>query len=243
VGAATEFRLWEAGVRDWESFLDLHRSGDLPHRRLARIAPLVEESQRALGRRSIEFFADRLPPHEQWRLYADFREWTAFVDIETTGLIAGYDEITIIGLYDGDNFRAFVRGQNLEEFPAAAAHYDLLVSYNGSTFDVPFLKATFPRFRPRAHLDLRYPLRRLGYTGGLKEVERRLDIRRPSHLRDIDGFEAIRLWAEYKRGRRQALDLLVEYCRQDVVNLLPLVQTVTMEMPHKVGFSGRPVSA
>jgi uncharacterized protein len=231
--------LWKAGVWDWESFLDLHRSGDLPQRRLARIAPLVEESQLALGQRSIEFFADRLPPHEQWRLYPNFRERTAFVDIETTGLSAAFDQITIIGLYDGDKFRAFVRGKNLEEFPAAVSQYELLVSYNGSTFDLPFLQAAFPSFQPRAHLDLRYPLRRLGHMGGLKEVERGLDIRRPSHLRDIDGFEAIRLWAEYKRGRRQALDLLVEYCRQDVVNLLPLVQTVTMEMPHKVGFSGR----
>lgn len=224
-------------MRDWESFLDLHRDGVLPQRGLGRIAPLVKESKDALACQSIEFFAERLPPREQWRLYPDFSARAAFVDIETTGLSAGYDQITVIGLYDGDTFRAFVRGKDLDQFPAVAAGYALLVSYNGSTFDIPFLQATFPGFRPRAHLDLRYPLRRLGHKGGLKEVERGLGIHRPDHVREVDGFEAIRLWGEYLRGRRQALDLLVEYCRHDVVNLLTLARTVTTEMPRVVGFS------
>ena len=60
---------------------------------------------------------------------------------------------------------------------------------NGATFDVPFLQTAFPRFKPLAHLDLRYPLRRLGLTGGLKEIERTAGIKRPRHLREVDGFD------------------------------------------------------
>ena len=100
------------------------------------------------------------------------------------------------------------------------------MSYNGATFDLPFMRRTFAGFEPVAHLDLRYPLRRLGHTGGLKQIERAVGIKRPADLCDIDGFEAIRLWNDYRRGRRDALDRLIAYCRQDTMNLEPLAAYV-----------------
>jgi uncharacterized protein YprB with RNaseH-like and TPR domain len=106
---------------------------------------------------------------------------------------------------------------------------------NGATFDVPFLQTAFPRFKPLAHLDLRYPLRRLGLTGGLKEIERTAGIKRPSHLREVDGFDAVILWNEHRRGKRGALERLVEYCREDTINLAPLATRIAKEMPRHIG--------
>ncbi len=236
VGPSTERALWRSGARDWDAFLDLHRAGVLRGGRMGRLARLVEESRQALRGDAIEFFGDRLPRGEQWRLFTHFGSRAAYVDIETTGVSPGLDVVTVVGLYDGAAVEMFVRGKNLGEFPKAAARYPLLVSYNGATFDVPFLQATFPSFQPRAHLDLRYPLARLGYKGGLKEIERTVGIRRPRHLADLSGFDAVMLWHAHQRGDRHALATLIAYTREDVVNLASLAQLVAREMPGCVGF-------
>ncbi len=236
IGPQTEENLWRSGAYTWEDFLDLHGMGRIRGARLDRLVPLIRDSQTALGKRAIEFFSHRLPSGEQWRLYPDFADQAAFIDIETTGLEPGYDAVTVIGLYDHERFRVFIRGKNLREFPRVVARYPLVVSYNGAQFDLPFLRATFPSFRPRAHLDLRYPLARLGYTGGLKGVERKAGIRRPRSVRELDGFDAVILWHEYQRGRRSALDRLIAYTRQDVLNLAPLAKLVAERMPIRLRF-------
>lgn len=235
VGPSTERTLWRSGARDWETFLDLRRAGKLRGGRMDRIARIVEESQQALRIGAIEFFDERLPRGELWRLHTQFGARAAYFDIETTGLSPGLDVVTVVGLYDGGEFQVFVRGKNLDDFPRVAATFPLLVSYNGATFDVPFLQATFPRFQPRAHLDLRYPLARLGYRGGLKEIERKVGIRRPRHLAELDGFDAVLLWRAHERGDRRALATLIEYTQQDVVNLATLARLVSKEMPDHVG--------
>jgi uncharacterized protein YprB with RNaseH-like and TPR domain len=40
----------------------------------------------------------------------------------------------------------------------------------------------------------------------------------------MDGYAAVLLWERYGRGDRTALDLLLEYNRQDVVNLEVLME-------------------
>ncbi len=235
VGPATERKLWRAGVHTWDMFMDLHREDKIPLPRLRRLAPLIQDSQRALGRQDVKFFGQRLPSAEQWRIYRTFPDKAAFVDLETTGLSADYDQITVIGLCHGKGFQVFVRGRNLDDFPRVAAGYPLLVSYNGTSFDLPFLRRQFAGFEPEAHLDLRHPLRRLGYKGGLKQIEARVGIRRPAHLREVDGFEAVWLWHDYRAGNRKALDRLIEYCREDVVNLKPLAELVSEQMFARAG--------
>lgn len=238
VGAASERRLWSAGAHSWDRFLALHRDRALRGRRIERLAPLIEESRAALQRRSTEFFAAHLPTGERWRMLSAFADGAAFFDIETTGLNPEYDRITVIGLYDGERFRAFVRGRDLEEFPRAASRYPLLVSYNGDGFDLRFIRVAFPRFRPRAHVDLRVPLKRMGMSGGLKGAERSIGIERPREVQGMDGLDAIYLWSEYRRGRSSALERLIAYNRQDVVNLAPLAEHVAHEMPGRTGFPG-----
>jgi uncharacterized protein YprB with RNaseH-like and TPR domain len=54
--------------------------------------------------------------------------------------------------------------------------------------------------------------------GGFKAVEQQLGIRR--QLKDVNGFEAVKLWWRYRDyGDHDALATLLEYNREDVVNL------------------------
>jgi hypothetical protein len=64
-----------------------------------------------------------------------------------------------------------------------------------------------------------YPLRRLGYRGGLKRIEAELGVNREGALKQVDGYIAVLLWREYRRGSATALDTLIRYNLEDVVNL------------------------
>ena len=103
--------------------------------------------------------------------------------------------------------------------------YSLIVTYNGICFDIPFIQQKFPDIKfDHLHIDLRYALKKIGLTGGLKRIEKKAGIKRGDELADIDGFEAVRLWYKYKRGDKKALDLLIKYNIEDVVNLKILME-------------------
>jgi uncharacterized protein YprB with RNaseH-like and TPR domain len=244
VGALTEQTLWRRGAHTWYGFLEQHALGGWRGRRYDRLAQTIEESHSALERRDVTFFSRRLSPGDQWRLYPAFRDRVAYVDIETTGLFMQWDEITVVALYDGESTRTFIRGKNLQSFPETVARYSLLVTFNGAQFDVPFLRAAFDGLRvPPAHIDLRFALRRLGYSGGLKAIERKIGLSRPDHLREIDGAAAPYLWQRYCRGDAAALETLVEYAAQDVKSLEPLADHACLGLAAALGMpmSERPL--
>ncbi len=73
--------------------------------------------------------------------------------------------------------------------------------------------------------DLMYDCWRRGLYGGLKRVEEQLGILR--RTQGIDGIEAMRLWHRYETYRdEEALKVLLEYNREDVVNLKLLDETL-----------------
>jgi hypothetical protein len=188
-------------------------------RRRETVARHLEASQRQLVDKNAAFFAATLPAGEHWRLYPEFRDTVAYVDIETTGLGGHGDHITTIALYDGRTIRHYVHGQNLAEFARDIRDYRLLVTYNGKCFDLPFLRTSLGIPMDQAHLDLRYLLASLGYKGGLKGCERQLGLDR-GDLADVDGYFAVLLWREYQRhSNQQALETLLAYNIRDVVNL------------------------
>jgi len=148
------------------------------------------------------------------------KEKCCFLDIETTGLNRYKRDITVIGLYDGDKSKFFVNGKNLEDFREEIKKYKMIVSFNGKMFDIPFIQAKFPDIDfNKFHIDLRFAMKKLGYTGGLKRIEKEIGISREEDVTGIDGFEAVRLWYKYKKGDNNALDLLLKYNKEDIENL------------------------
>jgi uncharacterized protein YprB with RNaseH-like and TPR domain len=144
----------------------------------------------------------------------------------------------VIGLYDGENMYHFVNGQNLEEFEDAVHCFDLLVTFNGSRFDLPFISSFFRNFQwRRAHVDLLHVVRRLGYRGGLKSIEPLFGIARTPDIQEMSGYEAVILWHEYRQGKAEALRKLLLYNEADVVNLKTIMDTAWERLVRELEFA------
>lgn len=154
----------------------------------------------------------------------------AYIDIETTGLSRRFADLTVVGIALEKNGSCEVvqlldEELSDEKLLSALRGVDELYSYNGSRFDLPFIRAKLGVDLTKCfrHTDLMYDCWRHKLKGGLKAVERKLGINRS--LKDVDGYVAVKLWYEYVNNHdRQALSTLLEYNREDVVNLQVLRQ-------------------
>ena len=152
----------------------------------------------------------------------------AYLDIETTGLSPWDSNITVVGIHlcDGYDTR-FIQlvGENItsERILEALEGVNVLYTYNGSRFDVPFIycRLGINLVKLFSHRDLMYDCWRSNLYGGFKAVERQLGIQR--RLKDINGYEAVRLWWRYVNDYDEdALATLLEYNKEDVLNLKAL---------------------
>jgi len=237
IGPIRERQLWEDGVKTWDDFLA--RYGDSPNHR--HHCKKLASSKYALRLGDANHFADALPSNETWRAFPHFRD-AAYLDIETTGLGNGRDYITVIGVYDGKKVHSYVHGDNLFDFKADIQKYDLVVTFNGSQFDLPFIKGGMPGTRlPRLHVDLRFLLASLDITGGLKKIEEKFGMEREDDLKGLNGYDAVKLWQKFKRrGNEAALDKLVRYNAADISNLKNLMEWAYKEKRKRTGFDGIP---
>ncbi|HXH62343.1 MAG TPA: ribonuclease H-like domain-containing protein [Fimbriimonadaceae bacterium] len=224
VGSHTEGSLWQQGCLTWTDYLQDPRSFSIGGANKTYFKKFLNTSVQSLEKREYRFFAQSLGAREAWRAWPDFRNRCVYLDIETDGGQSG-ESITMVGLYDGADFTCLVKGVDLDEFPDVIARYSMVVTFFGSGFDVPMLKRAFPHVAiDQIHLDLCHTLKRVGYRGGLKKIEKQLGILRGAETDGLSGYDAIRLWQQYQRGRDKALETLIEYNREDVVNLERLAQ-------------------
>ncbi len=232
VGPKSEQMLWDKGITTWRQFLEEKVSVFSP----GKDAMIHEFLLRSLEhRQDIRFFQDLLPGRETWRLFKAFRERSVYLDIETDGGLEGVHEITLIGIYDGEKVQTFINGKNLQKFECVIADYDLVITFNGSLFDLPFIRRFFPGISlPAAHIDLRFLLARLGYKGGLKHIEQRLGMRRSPEIDGLNGYDAVLLWRAYEWGDAPSLDRLIRYNTADIVNLEPLIELAYEAMKEKL---------
>jgi uncharacterized protein YprB with RNaseH-like and TPR domain/predicted nuclease with RNAse H fold len=226
IGKLTERELWNHGIQSWDDADRFEkRFGAVGARLQQKLDEFIPLSRDAVRRKDAGFFERLTELGEAWRVFPEFARQCAYVDIETTGLSSVFDNITMVGIYDGRRYKMFVDGQNLEEVPSELAKYSLIVTYNGSNFDIRFLRLRFPGLQvPPIHIDLRWVTRRLGMGGGLKAVEEKLGLIRSDETREMSGYDATVLWSQYQRGDQEALQRLVAYNTEDVVHLKAIME-------------------
>jgi len=150
-----------------------------------------------------------------------------FLDVETTGLSWFYDEITLVGWAHDGAYRVHVGGEDPADLLKVLAGARALVTFNGTLFDLKFLKKTFGNISlPSVHIDLRYLSKRVGLTGGQKLIEVELGIQARAGVEDLDGAAAVLLWHEFVRGDLSALHRLVDYNRRDVLAMCMILDRV-----------------
>lgn len=231
VGERVERTLWEHGVTHWDGFhADVPGVGEA---RAASVREFIDAGRQALDDGDARFFADAFPSRAHWRLHDTF-DAPCYLDIETTGLDRHAHDVTTVTCHRGGETTTLVRGRDLTADALrreldAATH---LVTYNGAQFDVPFLETAFDLSVDLPNVDLLFPCRRLGLTGGLSGVESALGVERDRP--DISGRDAVRLWHEYERGDEDALDTLVAYNREDTVNLATVADRVVADLDRSV---------
>jgi uncharacterized protein YprB with RNaseH-like and TPR domain len=152
-------------------------------------------------------------------------KYRAYLDIETTGLSRHYADITVIGIALEKSRKYHLvqlTGEDLYEKKLLDSFEDVdeIYTYNGSRFDLPFIKVKLGVDLNRCfkHTDLMYDCWKQNLKGGLKVVEKLLDIKRK--LTDVDGYMAVQLWFDYiNNNNKNALRTLLDYNQEDVVNL------------------------
>lgn len=161
-------------------------------------------------------------------------ECCVYLDIETTSLDPSNGDLTVVGVYlDHGNKQKVVQLVG-DEISAAklvriVRKVKVLHTYNGKRFDLPYIKAKLGVDLARSclHKDLMYECWRRNLFGGLKEVERKLGIKR--ELTGIDGRMAVQLWLDYQSsGDRRFLTTLLKYNREDILNLKALRQKLNV---------------
>ncbi len=223
IGPKRLARLHARGIRTWGDVLA--RPDCLPG---TLGGPLVEECRRclaALAAGEIRYFTDRFTSCDKWRILSHYIDQASYFDIETDGLEQA-SSITVISCWHRGRLHTFVEHENLDAFLGLLDDVQLLVSFNGGSFDVPRVLDTFhvPEL-PCPHLDMRWTCYHRGLTGGLKEISRSVGIDRPADLEGADGELAVRLWAAWRSSQdASARELLIRYCASDVLLLRMLAQ-------------------
>lgn len=244
IGPSTERRLWQAGVSDWESFLLAPSLPSISAERKERYDEVLEEARAHLRAGRSRFFTRCLKARDHWRLFQAFQPGALYLDIETTGGPPDQGDVTVVGLYRSGCMTSLVLDESLtaERLQDELGRADLLVTFFGSVFDLPYLRAKFPSLViDHPHFDLCFAARRLGFQGGLKQIESRVGIPRDSDLHGLDGWDAVRLWREWRAGGREARDRLLRYNESDTRNLEALARLIFDQMKDRYGPASSPM--
>lgn len=226
IGKRTELDLWEHGIHSWDDAERFEkRFGHVGGRLQKKLDEYIPLSREAVRQKDAAFFGRLSVVGEAWRLFPEFADKCVYLDIETTGLSSVFDMVTMVGLYDGRKYKVFVEGDNLQELPTHLRNYSVVVTFNGTSFDLRFLKLAFPELvLPPVHIDLRWITRKLGMKGGLKSIEEKFGLKRAESVEALTGYDATVLWARHLRGDISALEQLIQYNMEDVIHLKAIME-------------------
>lgn len=237
IRSGKERRLWERGIKDWQDFLRAKAIQGIAPAKKGHFDRRLQEAQQALLDGNSPHFLGKLPAKEMWRLYEHFRDECCFLDIETDQ----FGRIVLVGISDYYTTKAFVHGANLEKefLEKELQKYKLVITFNGAAFDLPKLRKQFGVQIAIPHIDLKPLCAKVGLAGGLKDVEIRLNLRRPLELYE----SPVELWEAFQAlEEKEYLDRLIAYNAEDVENLKAVMEHVYKELRNIYKFRSAPSS-
>lgn len=169
-----------------------------------------------------------------------------YLDIETTGLSPETSALTVIGCCEKDrepkqwfNESGMEQKDILASFLRYADRYDTIITYNGGTFDLPFLKKKCEEYdltyslENKNCMDLYKNLRSFKHLLPLKNlkqksVEEFLGIQRTDRL---SGRQLIKLYQDYIKIKEPELKSLILQHNKEDIRSLPYIQTLLIFEP------------
>lgn len=170
-----------------------------------------------------------------------------FYDIETTGFSGAYNKVVLIGvLYldknkliieqffsedDNDELNVLLSALNL------MSKFDTLISYNGDTFDIPFINKRLKHLKQEVYIDKKNSLDLLKVVRKnksilnlndckLKSVEKSLGIHR---IDQISGKDSVKLYEEYLLNPNNALlETILRHNYDDIYYLPQLLNIYSL---------------
>ncbi|MEJ2695457.1 MAG: ribonuclease H-like domain-containing protein [Candidatus Sulfobium sp.] len=239
IGEKLERRLWREGILTWADFTDAGEVLGFSRERKKAFDERLGCDRCELDAGNARYFSSRMKRREHWRLFDTFKDHAVCLDIETNGYqpgAGGY--VTVVGLYDGFDYKCLVRGENLsaENLNNELSRYKCLVTFYGAAFDVPFMLRSFNGLKfDIPHFDLCFAAKRLGIKGGLKRLEQDFGIERDEAVRGLDGYDAVKLWELARRGSYEARETLIKYNREDTVNLMGMAPVFYEKLKQSTG--------
>lgn len=215
----------ELGIKTWADFIKASNVPGLAADLKTRLDKTMDDYYNILNSGNLRRFTS-LPPQEHWCFFETAKELkkTAFIDIETTGRQLFNDEITLVGIFDGKKYISLIKGINLnqEKLADILNRFDMVVTYKGLVFDIPFLQYEFPEVNlDMLHFDLYFASQKVGFSGrgNLREYlsQRGCDI--PLERKPLKGYQVVQLWQEYEMGHKAALELIKENNEREVKEL------------------------
>jgi len=229
LSSASEQKLWELGCLAWDQFEYLPEKTFSPQK-MNDVRLQIDQATIALKAGMPDYFLNRFANPDKIRVLKKFQKESAVIDIETTGLTQD-SEITSIAVLKHGKIFMYVKDINLSNFLESLKDINLIITFNGTRFDLPFIKKFFNIDLPIPHLDLLPVLKQLGYVGGQKQCEAALGLGR-SLSTGLDGRDAVSLWKSWQRHQIQSdLKHLIFYNAEDVFMLEKLaVQSYNLAM-------------
>lgn len=239
IGEKLEKKLWSTGILTWDEFIDATDINFISANKKAVFNESLSSALSALDQSDAAYFARAIKRREHWRLFDIFKGYSACLDIETNGFMPGSGGVvTVIGIYNGFDYKCFIRHQNLtaENVMKEISRYKYLITFYGAGFDIPYLLRAMPSLKfDIPHFDVCFGTRRLGFRGGLKKLETEMGIRRDEAVKDMDGYDAVKLWECIQKGSTEAMELLRLYNKEDTVNLYTIAEIVYRQLRLQTG--------
>jgi hypothetical protein len=222
VGVRKERSMWDQGISSWQQLLGARRITGISARRLDELKEISRTIVKLRSAERAKEIGVLLPSRERWRLLGTWDDSYAALDVEAVRSNGSYVPVVISLKRGCRRPKTFVRGDDLSwrTLKEHLSGVDFLVTFNGSSFDLPLLEDSGYSVGDQLHLDLRGYCHRARLRGGLKDIERHLGISRSRELEFSTSEQVSYLWKAWeRRGSKNALDLLIKYNQQDVDSL------------------------